>query len=336
MERSIGKTWPAAPLLIAVLGLPLVTFIVTYSISLTTKRDGAYLMSYPAYFLSSSIDSKPASCIGTFGLSLSFCCVPIAAFIRHARVKWAALALDDMEKRNKSRRLNTYSLKTCVVAVFAGFGVASFQSEVDACGGTTTIIGIHLLFALVFFVAGMHYCVLQYRIDLYLPNLGTPRERWLRKWFARMTVLQLFMLILLIVVAGIILAPIALNRQRSINNQSSIMTKVANSSQSDNYDETLTSFPPEAKAIIFVCSLFEISMLITFMSTFLTYFESFRRTSFALVVMDQKKRYTFHEHHRHTRSPDTPAMSKGSSKIANSLTIKSDNVWKSSSVEIEM
>ena len=174
--------------------------------SLSQQREMVHILCLSCVFLSSSIDSKPASCIGTFGLSLSFCCVPITAFIRHARVKWAAQATEDLEKRNVSRRLNTYALKVCVVAVFAGFGVASFQSEVDKCGGTTTIIGIHLLFALVFFVAGMYYCVLQCRIDLCLPNLGTPRERWLRKWFARMTVLQLFMLLLLILVAGIVLA----------------------------------------------------------------------------------------------------------------------------------
>ena len=153
-----------------------------------------------------------------------------------------------------------------------------------------------------------------------------------------MTVLQLFVLILLIFVAGIIIAPAALNRQNWINNQS---TAVANSSQSNNastsnLDERLANFPSEAKAVIFVCSLFEISMLITFMSTFLTYFESFRRTSFAIVVMDQKKRYTFHEHHKHARNTDKLALTEGHSDIDNSSQNNSDFTLKNSSVEIEM
>ena len=157
-------------------------------------------MEYPYYFLSSSIEHKPASNFGTFGLSLSCAAVPLTAFIRHARVKFAAADLEDQNICEQARALNTYALKTVIVASIAGVGVASFQSTTDMCGGTLAIVAVHGLFALVFFVGGMRYCLLQHRIDQLVPKLGTKRERLARKWFARATVLQLGLLGVLVVV----------------------------------------------------------------------------------------------------------------------------------------
>ena len=42
-------------------------------------------------------------------------------------------------------------------------------------------------------------------------------------------------------------------------------------------------------------SIFEISLLATFMSTFITFYDSFSTTSFAVVVMDSSRRYSLHE-----------------------------------------
>ena len=94
-------------------------------------------MEYPYLFLSSSIESKPASCIGAFGLSITCALVPLTAFIRHARVKWAANQLTSEEDKLVARQKNTFALKVVVVAAVGGLGVASFPSVEDNCGGTS-------------------------------------------------------------------------------------------------------------------------------------------------------------------------------------------------------
>ena len=126
-DVSMGTHWPAKPLLVVVTLVPLATFVVTYAISLSNGS-----MAYPYYFLSTSIEAKPAANIGTFGLCLSSAAIPLTAFIRHARVKFAAEGVVDVGMRKKARSLNTKALKIVVVAAISGVGVASFQSTVDA------------------------------------------------------------------------------------------------------------------------------------------------------------------------------------------------------------
>jgi len=292
MRRIPGKHFAATPLLLAVTLVPLLTFLLTYTISLTTFRNGKYLMEYPYYFLSSSIESKPASNFGTFGLSLSCAAVPLTAFIRHARVKFAVIDVENQQIRERVRYLNTYALKTVIVAAIAGVGVASFQSTTDACGGTLAIIGVHGVFALIFFIGGMRYCLLQHQIDQLVPMLGTVRERYARKWFARATVIQLVLLGLLVVVVIVVYMTVDGPALTPRNSSSS-----SSSSSSISADDEESERSRVVNAVLFVMSIFEISLLITFMSTFITFYDSFSTTSFAVVVMDSSRRYSLHEDH---------------------------------------
>ena len=57
----------------------------------------------------------------------------------------------------------------------------SLQSVVDECGGAKWIVGVHLIFATMFFSGGSTYCFIAHWLDTKLPELGTPRERFLRK-----------------------------------------------------------------------------------------------------------------------------------------------------------
>ena len=294
MKRIPGKHFAATPLLLAVTVVPMVTFIFTYAISLTTKRNGSYLMEYPYYFLSTSIESKPASNIGTFGLSFSCAAVPLAAFIRHARVKFAAADVADQTLRDQARSLNTYALKIVIVAAIAGVGVASFQSTTDECGGTTAIIGVHFLFALIFFFGGMRYCLLQHRIDQLVPTLGTERERSARKWFARATVIQLGLLGFLVVVIIVVYMTVEATPVFPANSSTSSLSPSSARNMNGN-DATVSERSKVVNAVIFVMSIFEISLLVTFMSTFITFYDSFSTTSFAVVVMDSSRRYSLHE-----------------------------------------
>ena len=295
MRRIPGKHFAATPLLLAVTVVPFLTFIVTYAISLTTKRNGSYLMEYPYYFLSTSIESKPASNIGTFGLSFSCAAVPLAAFIRHARVKFAAADVADQTLRDQARSLNTYALKIVIVAAIAGVGVASFQSTTDVCGGTMAIVGVHFLFALIFFVGGMRYCLLQHRIDQLVPTLGTERERSARKWFARATVLQLGLLGVLVVVIIVVYMTVDATPIFPGNSSTNSLSPSSVRNMNEDDDATVSERTKVVNAVIFVMSLFEISLLGTFMSTFITFYDSFSTTSFAVVVMDSSRRYSLHE-----------------------------------------
>ena len=295
MRRIPGKHFAATPLLLAVTVVPFLTFIATYAISLTTKRNGSYLMEYPYYFLSTSIESKPASNIGTFGLSFSCAAVPLAAFIRHARVKFAAADVADQTLRDQARSLNTYALKVVIVAAIAGVGVASFQSTTDVCGGTMAIVGVHFLFALIFFVGGMRYCLLQHRIDQLVPTLGTERERSARKWFARATVLQLGLLGFLVVVIIVVYMTVDATPIFPGNSSTNSLSPSSVRNMNEDDDATVSERSKVVNAVIFVMSCFEISLLVTFMSTFITFYDSFSTTSFAVVVMDSSRRYSLHE-----------------------------------------
>ena len=55
-------------------------------------------------------------------------------------------------------------------------------------------------------------------------------------------------------------------------------------------DATESERSKVVNAVIFVMSIFEISLLVTFMSTFITFYDSF-----AVVVMDSSRRYSLHE-----------------------------------------
>jgi hypothetical protein len=293
------RMFPTFPLLMAVSALPVLTFAATYIISLTvTREDGTYLMEYPYFFLSSSIQWKPASCVGTFGLSLTCFALPILAFIRHEHVKkYAVRTFASREGTRIStprsgiqdigpplRRqimtptppvpgptpisvpshvkvLNTRAFNCSIFTAIGGLGVCSFQSGRSSCQGweiTKITQGFHMVFASFFFLGGMTYAFLMWRIDTHIPTLGSPRERKSRAFFA---ILSIFQLLVLCVVLPLLI-----------------------------YFNGLPDSPG-----IELMSFFEISLLITFMSTFITFIPDFRKSHFSLLVWHDDRRYSITE-----------------------------------------
>ena len=151
----------------------------------------APLPQYPYLFLSVSIEAKPASCIGTFGLSLTCLLAPFLAFIRYSYVrKHLEENLEKGEVFDKVKLWNRRAMYLAIYTGIGGHGVASFQSAVDDCGGAPWIVGVHLIFACMFFSGGSCYCFVSHWLDQKLPNLGTERERLYRKIFCYGTILQ--------------------------------------------------------------------------------------------------------------------------------------------------
>eukprot|EP00940_MAST-03C_sp_MAST-3C-sp2_P001583 g1583.t1 len=274
--------YPTWPLLMAVTIVPVVTFVATYTMSLLIHRDGEPLMEAPDYFLSSSIARKPASCVGTFGLSITCCALPILSFIRYEQIKEAAfqyyasaardlerpltnrpavgLAREGVRVPSKIQKLNIWALKVIVAGAFGGLGVASFQSVEDDCGGTRGVKYAHFTFAFMFFFGGLAYAVLMWRLDSAIPSLGSPMQRFLRQIFAILAIIQF--------IALSVVLPLLTFTLHDLPHTPGIETM----------------------------AVFEISLLGSFMSTFLTFLPDFQAVSFSLLVWHYKdRRYSLTE-----------------------------------------
>ncbi|GMI27641.1 hypothetical protein TeGR_g612 [Tetraparma gracilis] len=254
-------------MLVFTMSLPVVTFLLTYAISLSMG-----LMQYPFYFLSVSIEAKPASCFGSFGLSLTCLVAPVLAFVRSKNVEKLALDVPDKVKSDRALLLNERALKCAILAGLGGHGVASFQSksEVPECGDAKWIVGVHLLWAGLFFGCGCLYCFISHRIDRLVPDLGTPGERKARAMFAYGTVAQFFLL--MFVLPGLYMAVGA----------------------GTNDDGTVDCSSGGCWVIV-VMSGFEITLLVTFMSTYVTFLEEFRGMQLVLNVLHTDRAWSLHE-----------------------------------------
>merc|ERR1711879_438701 len=140
------------------------------------------------------------------------------------------------------------ALKTAVVAAVSGLGVTSFQSALDGCGGTYVVKGIHWSFAFVFFIAGIVYCVLMWRIDMHVPGLGTQQSRSLRKWFAIGSILQLLLALTVLPILRV------------------------------------TTYHGHIDHMKLTASIIEITLFFTVMSTYVTFSDDFKHTAFSFLV----------------------------------------------------
>ncbi|GMI50217.1 hypothetical protein ScalyP_jg1498 [Parmales sp. scaly parma] len=246
--------YSAHHILVALLAVPIVTFVSTYAISLSNGN-----MKYPLLFLSTSIEAKPASCIGTFGLSFTALCSPLIAFIRKNYVDGLIEENLKVDSPNfvSAKNINSKALRVALLAGFGGHGVASFQSVLDDCGGTYGIIYTHLLFATLFFGGGSFFSYYSHKLDLLLPMLGTERERFHRKIFCWGTFFQFCTVCVvfpfIVVVWG------------------------------------------STEFLTFLVACLEISMLCTFMSTYITFYGEFEELHFQLLIMNKATRYSINK-----------------------------------------
>ena len=125
------------------------TFTSAYAVSIANGH-----IFYPWYFLSSSIDYAPGSCIGSFGLSPStLLCVPILSWVRFTQVREVS-----------DSRANRWMLYSSILSAIGAHGVASVQAHADLL--------VHLLFAGLFFGFGLVVAVLAVVQDYQCPKLG--------------------------------------------------------------------------------------------------------------------------------------------------------------------
>jgi hypothetical protein len=237
-------------------------------------------MKYPFYFLSVSIESKPASCIGSFGLSITCLLAPFMAFIRYnyvIKVINESSSTDDNKTNNTESALkwNTRALKVATLTGIGGHGVASFQSKSEnaECGDAKWIVGVHLLFAGLFFGGGLIYCLLTHHLDNLLPTLGTPKERMLRKIFAYLTCVQ-FIILMFVLPA--------------------LYTATGGADFDEATGEAICSGGGGCTFIV-VMSVFEITLLITFMSTYITFLDEFKNMELLLTVLHNDRVYSVSE-----------------------------------------
>lgn len=251
---------PGHHLLSSILVTPLVTLIVTYAISLST---GA--MKYPMFFISTSIEAKPASCVGTFGLSFTSLLSPLVAFIRRSFIEekieeeYADATADatsdsDIKKKALAMKINNKAFRVAVWAGFGGHGVASFQSIVDDCNPLKYLVIIHLIFATIFFGNGAFYSYFSMRLDDLLPNVGTPNERFFRKLFAWGTFAQFCTVCVVFPIIVIVWG--------------------------------------STDVLTLLVALLEVSMLCTFMSTYVTFYNEFKFLHFKMLIMKKDQRYS--------------------------------------------
>lgn len=174
------------PFFMSLLTIPVITFITTYTISAIYETQ-----KYPYYFLSSSIDTKPSSSIGTFGLSLTSMLIPLISIVRYTYIKQEILKnKSDLLQIVKANSTNNQALKSSFVISFGALGVASFQDGIDKCGGTLSTRIVHLCFAFIFFAGGLFYSYCNHKIDSIIPSIGTKFEKDLRKWLWNFSIVQ--------------------------------------------------------------------------------------------------------------------------------------------------
>ena len=160
-------------------GICLLTFVTCYIVAHRTGN-----LKYPYYFLSTSIDQAPASCLGSFGLSpVVLIVIPVVAWVRYEQV---------VEVMGTDSYANKAMLVSALTSAIGGHGVASFQWS----NGWQA----HLVFAGLFFGGGCVVAGASLVTDHHCPNFGTPTMRALRKLLG---VLATGMLLALCVIAGV-------------------------------------------------------------------------------------------------------------------------------------
>jgi hypothetical protein len=169
----------ALPILISQVFVPLLTFTVTYTVSYMTGN-----LTYPDYFLSSSINTEPASGIGTFGLCITSLCLPLVSIIHYQYIKQLTdqPSGEDVNKFN-AIKFNKRALITSFTCTLGAIGVGSFQSGhypdpcSESCGSHTT----HVVSAVIFFTSGLLNSYYIHQTDIALPVKATAFGRGTRK-----------------------------------------------------------------------------------------------------------------------------------------------------------
>jgi MFS family permease len=250
---SVSTSLSANAVLLPGLAIPLFSFGLTYSISLTGN-----LTQYPWVFLSDSIDFAPASCWGSFGISIASFLLVFAVYIRYqqintvinrmvaaeqsSEVRTDAVEQSSMSRLHRARRLNVVSSRIGAISAFSAHGVASFQYHNSP--------SLHLLFASAFFFCGICYAVFQSFVDRIVPAAASSRR------IRRLRVLAAVTAPILIVVAIVIGFVL--------------------------HSENETS--ETANGIIFGFAVLEILTLGGFMTTFVTFYETFKYSTIQLTV----------------------------------------------------
>eukprot|EP00947_MAST-08B_sp_MAST-8B-sp1_P002572 g2572.t1 len=246
---AFEKTLKPTVLLGLVLLLPLVTLCVTYRMTaaiVVNGTTGATVFDEKGYFISASIDRAPASNLGTLGLSLTLSAMFWVCFIRHKIVKKQLIG--------HSMLLHRTSYILSIISISGGFGIVSYQHHLGPV--------LHNFFALVFFVGGVSYVIMDTFLDYYY-YLCAWRMRLCRAAFA------------VAVVASLLLFLFFMGRHM----------KCMNSVRAGDGRCTIDEDMPWRHA----AAAAEIAMFVIFISFFATYWPSFSESYVELSIVRRSK-----------------------------------------------
>jgi hypothetical protein len=169
----------ALPILLAQVFVPLFTFAATYTVSYMTGN-----LEYPDYFLSSSMNTEPASGIGTFGMCIMSICLPVVSIIHYQYIR-QLIEQPSGENVNKFNavKFNRNALISSFVATLGAIGVGSFESGLfeSPCDGSCVSHVAHVVFATISFTSGLLNSYYIRQTDLSLPVKETEFGRSTRK-----------------------------------------------------------------------------------------------------------------------------------------------------------
>jgi len=150
-------------LFVVVFILPLSTIICTYSITLTENRYPDKILPY----ISATFDYPIASCIGTFGLTVTSTLIVMLVLIRAVFAqRWIGHKSGLHHSHHKALyTLNVIGTIVGLIFTLCIFGIASFQYHVKPM--------LHNGFAAILFLSGTIYTLLQTVLDFKMRTKGT-------------------------------------------------------------------------------------------------------------------------------------------------------------------
>jgi hypothetical protein len=176
------------PILQTFLIVPLFTFAITYTVSYIIGD-----LEYPDYYLSSSIKTKPASCIGTFGLFITSALIPIVSLLHYQYVLQLADApTDKIINRGRAIECNRKALIYACVSSLGSVGISSFQLGINTCDGSYGVNLTHIIFAQIFFIGGLLNSYYIHQTDEALPLDETSFGRTSRKIIFRFNICMIW------------------------------------------------------------------------------------------------------------------------------------------------
>eukprot|EP00740_Mantoniella_antarctica_P016544 CAMPEP_0181372810 /NCGR_PEP_ID=MMETSP1106-20121128/14987_1 /TAXON_ID=81844 /ORGANISM="Mantoniella antarctica, Strain SL-175" /LENGTH=231 /DNA_ID=CAMNT_0023490353 /DNA_START=261 /DNA_END=953 /DNA_ORIENTATION=- len=170
MSTKHFKRFRAPAMVLVAIGLIAGTFLVTYPVSASTLTDPVHRLRFPYIFLSATISWEPAKTMGSFILSMGSVPFTFAILARKLELDLRRTQLPRKEAPvgevpsvcDLCRWAETVAFILHAISVTGALGVCAAQSHV--------YMGLHILFASMFFLGGSFAALCQTWVDYGLGN----------------------------------------------------------------------------------------------------------------------------------------------------------------------